>query len=137
MYTPSPSDHLLPAFIHTEPMFGHLHICFRDWTYEGDRDSVYKTLFTREQCTFVRTCVRARATLHDPRTHPTNQPRPHNHQPANAPDAVLRNQIRDTVTAAFESITVWLLPPPVDRVADLRRELVASDLSQVRSDGWL
>jgi hypothetical protein len=38
---------------HTEPIFGHLHIVFRDWTYEGDADSVHKTLFTIEQCTYA------------------------------------------------------------------------------------
>lgn len=42
---------------------------------------------------------------------------------------MLRNQVRGAVTAAFESITVWLLPPPVEQVAALRKELVASDLS--------
>lgn len=30
-------------------IFGHLHIVFRDWTYEGDVQSVYKTLFTPER----------------------------------------------------------------------------------------
>jgi hypothetical protein len=30
---------------------------------------------------------------------------------------------------SFESITVWLMPPPVEQTADLNRELQASDLS--------
>src|SRR5690606_14625838 len=30
-------------------IFGHLHIVFRDWQYEGTRESVYNTLFAKER----------------------------------------------------------------------------------------
>lgn len=78
-------------------IFGHLHIVFRDWAYDGTKDTVYKTLFTQERSL--------------------------------APDAVARNQIRSVLENAFESISIWLLPPPVERTTDLNKELRANDLS--------
>lgn len=30
-------------------IFGHLHIVFRDWAYDGTKETVYKTLFTQER----------------------------------------------------------------------------------------
>jgi hypothetical protein len=78
-------------------IFGHLHIVFRDWAYDGTKDTVYKTLFTQERSL--------------------------------APDAVARNQIRSVLENAFESISIWLLPPPVERTTDLNKELRAGDLS--------
>jgi hypothetical protein len=38
-------------------IFGHLHIVFRDWSYEGDADSVKRTLFTTERSEFSRMVV--------------------------------------------------------------------------------
>lgn len=81
---------------HTK-IFGHLHIVFRDWAYDGTKETVYKTLFTQERSL--------------------------------APDAVARNQIRSVLQNAFESISIWLLPPPVDRTTDLNKELRTGDLS--------
>ena len=78
-------------------VFGHLHIVFRDWHYDGTKDSVYKTLFTQER--------------------------------SNAPDALARNQIRTVLETSFESISIWLLPPPVEKTTDLNKELREGDLS--------
>ena len=78
-------------------IFGHLHIVFRDWAYDGTKETVFKTLFTQERSL--------------------------------APDAVARNQIRSVLENAFESISIWLLPPPVERTTDLTKELRAGDLS--------
>jgi len=113
--------------IHAEPIFGHLHIVFRDWTYEGDADSVHTTLFTPEHCTsnVALVCPSIADPKHKVPTHQST----HYHHAATAPDAALRNQIREAVGKAFQSITVWLLPPPVDQVSALKKELVASDLS--------
>lgn len=86
-----------PGGIPQSKIFGHLHIVFRDWSYQGTRESVYSTLFTPERSL--------------------------------AADAVARNQIRSVLEGAFESITIWLLPPPVDRTTDLHKELRESDLS--------
>jgi hypothetical protein len=40
-----------------------------------------------------------------------------------APDAANRNRIRALLHGAFESIRVWLLPPPVDKVSGLKKKI--------------
>lgn len=72
-----------------EKPFGHLNIVFRDWNYDGDRNSVASQLLDIERA-------------------------------AGSVDAERRNEVRRALSASFESISVWLLPAPVERTADLR-----------------
>jgi len=80
-----------------EKPFGHLHIVFRDWNFEGDQRSVEAQLLGIE--------VDADG------------------------DGAKRNVVRRALAAAFESLTVWLLPPPTERVADLRKVITNDMLS--------
>jgi len=77
--------------------FGHLHIVFRDWNFEGDKESVEAQLLGIE--------VGA------------------------AEDGARRNVVRRALVAAFESITVWLLPPPTEKVADLSKVITNEMMS--------
>jgi hypothetical protein len=51
------------------------------------------------------------------------------------PDAAVRNELRRTLKESFESISVWLLPPPTEATKDLSRQLCARDLSDTFVQG--
>lgn len=42
-------------------------------------------------------------------------------EPDGSDDAIKRNHVRSSLTAAFESVSVWLLPAPTERTSDLRK----------------
>lgn len=79
------------------PIFGHLHLVFRDWRFEGDEASVMKDIFKEERGADTATAV--------------------------------RNQIRRSVKDSFQSVSVWLLPPPSDSTQTLRSELTVQGAS--------
>ena len=83
--------------------FGHLHIVFRDWAFDGDVDAVKRQLL-------------------DPEAAGAEE------------DADRRNEVRRILRGAFESIHVWLLPPPVERTRDLQKVLKESMLSDEFKD---
>ena len=72
-----------------KPIFGHLHVVFRDWTFEDDdAKKVERAIFGLEA---------------NPRS----------------PDAAQRDAIREALRGAFASIDVHLFPPPVANTAAL------------------
>mmetsp|Transcript_11836 Transcript_11836/g.32001 ORF Transcript_11836/g.32001 Transcript_11836/m.32001 type:complete len:898 (-) Transcript_11836:587-3280(-) len=83
--------------------FGHLHIVFRDWAFDGDAAAVKRQLL-------------------EPETAGAEE------------DADRRNEVRRILRGAFESIHVWLLPPPVERTRDLQKVLKESMLSDEFKD---
>ena len=112
--------------------FGHLHIVFRDWTFKTEGPDgegplgVYKQLFERE-----RSGARERARASAPPFFSRysgislHSPSPGEH------DAMVRNEVRHVLLEeAFESVHVWLFPPPTERTADLSLELRPSDVSR-------
>ena len=42
-------------------------------------------------------------------------------EPDSSDDAAKRNAVRSSLVEAFESVSVWLLPAPTERTADLRK----------------
>lgn len=40
------------------PLFGHLHIVFRDWRFQGDEESVYNSIFKEERSADPNAAVR-------------------------------------------------------------------------------
>lgn len=76
--------------------FGHLHVVFRDFSFEGDSDDVYEQLMGKEKIVKKAKAVGAKA----------NDP----NDPARA--AKERNDIRQMLLDNFASISVWLLKQP-------------------------
>ncbi len=73
-----------------EKKFGHLHIVFRDWHYDGpnsNSEAIRRALLNEE---------------------PDNE------------DSRDRNKIRKDIQAAFQSISVHLLDPPTEKTSDTR-----------------
>ena len=81
-----------------EPIFGHLHIVFRDWRFQGDERSVLNDIFKEERSADTA--------------------------------AAVRNQIRRSVKESFQSVRVWLVPPPCSDTSALRSELVMERTSR-------
>ena len=50
-------------------------------------------------------------------------------EPASGEDSERRNEVRRMLVSAFESIDIWLLPPPVERTRDLNKVLKPEMLS--------
>ena len=80
--------------------FGHLHIVFRDWNFDGDKTSVTRQLLESEP-----------------------ESESGGGGAGTDSDAAKRNGVRFALKAAFESVSVWLLPPPTEKTADLRKVL--------------
>ena len=78
-------------------VFGHLHIVFRDWRFQGDEKSVTDDIFKPERGADTATAV--------------------------------RNQIRSSIKESFQSVSVWLFPPPMENVSALRSELTVQESS--------
>lgn len=75
------------------PVFGHLHVVFRDWTFEDDDAAKVKaSIFGLEAG---------------------------GKRGAASPDAVQRDEIRRALEKAFASVDVHLFPPPVDNISQL------------------
>ena len=86
--------------------FGHLHIVFRDWVFASSDGPAG---------VYKQLFERERSADHD---------------------AMVRNEVRRVlVEEAFESVHVWLFPPPTERVDDLGKQLRPSDLSARFRDG--
>ena len=49
-------------------------------------------------------------------------------------DGAKRNGVRRALAAAFESVSVWLLPPPTERTKDLKKVLTSDLLSSDFND---
>ena len=81
-----------------QPIFGHLHIVFRDWRFQGDERSVLVDIFKEERSADS--------------------------------SAAVRNQIRRSIKESFESVRVWLLPPPCEDTNALRNELTVERTSR-------
>jgi len=71
--------------------FGHLHVMFRDFSFEGSEEDVYDQLMGKEKLG-------------------TKSLKPTSNDPYKA--AQERNDIRDLLIANFESINVWLFKQP-------------------------
>jgi len=78
-------------------IFGHLHIVFRDFSFDGDESTVLDQLITPESV------PREKKVLGGARA---------NYDPAEA--ARDRNEIRRLVRANFESVNAWIFPQPAD-----------------------
>jgi hypothetical protein len=76
------------------PIFGHLHLVFRDWNYVGSTESVFHRVLGLER--------ELRGGGREVRN---------------------RNEIRRLILRSFESVKVWLLPPPVRDTADLSTKI--------------
>jgi hypothetical protein len=76
------------------PIFGHLHLVFRDWNYVGNPESVFHRVLGMER--------ELRGGAREVRN---------------------RNEIRRLILRSFESVKVWLLPPPVRTTADLSTKI--------------
>jgi hypothetical protein len=79
------------------PIFGHLHLVFRDWRFQGDEKSVMNDIFKEERGADTATAV--------------------------------RNNIRRSVKASFQSVNIWLFPPPSDNVQSLSTEMTVQQVS--------
>jgi hypothetical protein len=55
-------------------------------------------------------------------------------EPENKEDGAKRNVVRRALIKSFESITIWLLPTPVEKVKDLKKVLNSSLTSQEFKD---
>eukprot|EP00615_Pteridomonas_danica_P002523 CAMPEP_0114350160 /NCGR_PEP_ID=MMETSP0101-20121206/16126_1 /TAXON_ID=38822 ORGANISM="Pteridomonas danica, Strain PT" /NCGR_SAMPLE_ID=MMETSP0101 /ASSEMBLY_ACC=CAM_ASM_000211 /LENGTH=493 /DNA_ID=CAMNT_0001489199 /DNA_START=246 /DNA_END=1727 /DNA_ORIENTATION=- len=110
----------------TKP-FGHLHIVFRDWNFDGDRASVESQLFDLEE---------EYNPNKDNDGEGSEQSRGQRKSIAGArlTNAAKRNAVRKQLVVAFESITVWLMPPPTERTKDLKKiltdDLISEDFTE-------
>ena len=82
--------------------FGHLHIVFRDWNYDDDGDKAAAARKVKETLLGVEA-------------------------EGGGEDAAKRNSVRGALATAFESVSVWLLPPPTERTKDLKK-ILSEDL---------
>jgi len=82
--------------------FGHLHIVFRDWNYDGDKHSIEKQLLGIET--------------------------------EDKEDSIRRNTVRRQLMKAFESVTICLLPLPVEKTKDMKKVLTNDILSSEFND---
>jgi hypothetical protein len=84
--------------------FGHLHVIFRDFSFEGDPASVYQQLLGLENVTATKSGAKAPKSLNGPGAK-TDRDREN--------DAIKaiqeRNDIRNMLHANFRSINIWLL----------------------------
>ena len=91
----------------TSKPFGHLHIVFRDWNFEGDVPSVKQQLLGLE----------------------SEQSGGGGGLGGGGSDASKRNAVRRSLQSAFESVSIWLLPSPVEKTKDLHKVLTPDMLS--------
>jgi len=77
--------------------FGHLHVLFRDFSFNSDKESVYNQLMQKEKV--VKRVLSAK-----------DKAKPGGLDPSQA--AKERNDIRDLLLRNFESIHIWLLKQP-------------------------
>lgn len=94
-------------------LFGHLHICFRDFTFDGTKEALLDQVMHEEVVPRVKTIG------YDP-----------------SPGIIDRNEIRRLVKAHFKSVSVWLFPQPAEPAvlkehAALPPELVSEEFNEV------
>lgn len=99
-------------------LFGHLHIVFRDFSFDGDESTVLDQLLTPETVPREKKTLGARA----------------NYDPAEAIRD--RNEIRRLIKMNFESVHAWIFPQPSDpdtlkEHAELPAEMVSEDFQEV------
>jgi len=97
--------------------FGHLHIVFRDWNFDGDVASVERQLLGLEADDSGKGGGSSIDALG-----------------GGGSDAAKRNAVRRSLVSAFESVSVWLLPSPVERTKDLQKVLTPDLLSREFND---
>lgn len=95
--------------------FGHLHVIFRDFSFEGDREIVYEQLMGKEQVTKTKT-------MKGGGTDPTKA-------------AKERNNIRKLLKENFESVNVWLFKQPATsdelrQHAELPEEVIDNEFKE-------
>lgn len=76
-------------------LFGHLHIIFRDFSFEGDETSVLNQLLKEELVPIQKKSLGGRGVTYDPSESIRD-----------------RNEIRRLIKENFESVSAWIFPQP-------------------------